>query len=86
MAIELGSTRTENASSCVARDFRPCWRDCGNKLAREARGEMADDFDARWTAWQLQGRTHDLLVVRRIVIAIPIMGVVAALIFAFYFR
>jgi len=47
---------------------------------------MADDFDARWTAWQLQGRTQDLLVVRRIVIAIPIMGVVAALIFAFYFR
>lgn len=47
---------------------------------------MATDFDERWAAWQRRGRTHDRLVVRRFAIAIPITGVVAALIFAFYFR
>ena len=47
---------------------------------------MATDFDTRWAAWQRQGKTHDRLVARRFVIAIPVMGVVAALIFAFYFR
>ena len=44
------------------------------------------DFDARWAAWQRRGRAHDRLVARRFVIAIPILGVVAALAFAFYFR
>ena len=45
-----------------------------------------NDFDTRWAAWQRRDRTHDRLVARRFVIAIPILGLVAALVIAFYFR
>ena len=44
------------------------------------------DFDSRWAAWQRRGKAHDRLVARRVVIAIPILGIVAALAVAFYFR
>ena len=47
---------------------------------------MASDFDTRWDAWQRRSRTRDRIVARRFVIAIPVMAVAAALVFAFYFR
>jgi hypothetical protein len=43
-----------------------------------------NDFDGRWTAWQRRGRIHERVVRRRLAVAIPVMGIAAAILYAFY--
>ena len=47
---------------------------------------MADDFDARWAAWQMRGRLHDARVRRRLILVTPAVLAVAALFYVFLIR
>ena len=38
-------------------------------------------FDERWTAWQARGAAHERAVRRRMVFALPILAIVAAVLY-----
>ena len=40
------------------------------------------DFDSRWAAWVARGRVHEQRVRRRFLIAVPVIAIGAAIVFA----
>jgi hypothetical protein len=43
-------------------------------------------FEARWTAWRARGAAHDRTVRRRMVVALPILAIVAAVLYVLLLR
>lgn len=43
-------------------------------------------FDDRWAAWQARGAAHDRAVRRRMMFAVPILAVVAAVLYVLLVR
>lgn len=43
-------------------------------------------FEERWAAWAARGELHDLAFRRRVKIAVPILAVVAAVVYFLLFR
>jgi len=43
-------------------------------------------FDERWTAWQARGAAHDRAVLRRMMFAVPILAIVAAVLYVLLVR
>jgi hypothetical protein len=49
--------------------------------ATSVRGEEARSFDERWAAWQAKGAARDRSARRKRAIAVPILLIVAAVLF-----
>jgi len=47
-------------------------------------GGGTPDFNERWAAWQARGAAHDRTVRRRMMVALPIVAVVAAVLYGLY--
>lgn len=43
-------------------------------------------FEERWTAWQARGAAHDRAVRRRMMFAVPILAIVAAVLYILLLR
>ena len=42
----------------------------------------SEEFDARWAAWVARGHVHDQRIRRRFLIALPVIAVLGAAVFA----
>ena len=51
------------------------------QAARPTAVPEAASFDERWAAWQARGAAHDRAVRRKMAVAVPILIVVAAVVF-----
>ena len=47
-------------------------------------GGGAPSFDERWAAWQARGAAHDRTVRRRMMFALPILAIVAAVLYGLF--
>jgi hypothetical protein len=53
---------------------------------REIPEDSTPTFDERWSVWQARGAAHDRAVRRRMMFALPILAVVAAVLYALLLR
>jgi hypothetical protein len=52
----------------------------------ELREASTPGFEERWTAWQARGAAHERSVRRRMMVAFPILALVAAALYALLLR
>ena len=58
----------------------------GEPVVKTTTPAVIATFEERWAAWQARGAAHDRAVRRKVAIAIPVLAVAAAIVYALLLR
>lgn len=58
----------------------------GEPVVTTTAPDAGASFEERWAAWQARGAAHDRAVRRKVAIAIPVVAVAAAILYALLLR